>query len=148
MAAEGKDVLMSRSMASNDLRGPQRRIARLLPFHVEAYLHVLLYRIMVPLNIVFGASIFVSFLVPGHGAALKAFTAVIWVLWSLQLFEVARGLALAWSRGMAYGNLNAEFAHLYRKRYRKNPAFWFAFPWIVLALWAAGFVIMMIWWHP
>jgi hypothetical protein len=135
-------------MASNDLRGPQRRIARLLTFDAEAYLHVLLYRIMVPLNILFGAAIFASLLVPGHGAALKAFTAVIWVLWSLQLFEVARGLSLAWSRGMAFGKLNAEFAHLYRKRYRKKPALWLAFPFVVIALWAAGFVVMMIWWHP
>jgi hypothetical protein len=139
---------MGHSAASNDLRGPQGRIARLLPFHVEAYFHVLLYRIMVPLNILYGLGIFASLLVPGFGAALKVFTAVVWVLWSLQLFEVARGLALAWSRGMAYGKLNAEFAHLYRKRYRKKPGFWLAFPWIVLALWAAGFVILMAWWHP
>ena len=139
---------MARGTVPNDLRGPQGRLARLLPFHAEAWLHVVLYRVMVPLNILYGLLVFASLLVPGLGPVLKAGTAVVWVLWSLQLFEVARGLALAWSRGMAWGRLNAEFAHLYRKRYRKRPGFWLAFPWLVLALWAAGFAIMMVWWHP
>jgi hypothetical protein len=139
---------MSRRMKSNDLRGPQGRIARLLTFDAEAYFHVLLYRIMIPLNLLFGAGIFAYLLVPGLGAALKVFTVVIWVLWSLQLFEVARGLSLAWSRGMAFGKLNAEFAHLYRKRYRKKSGAFLAFPFIVLALWAAGFVVLLVWWHP
>jgi hypothetical protein len=134
--------------AARDLRGPQRRIGRLLRFSGEAFLHVLVYRIMVPLTILFGALIFVFLFVPGLGAALKVFTAVIWVLWTPQLFEVAKGLSLAWTRGMAYGRLNEEFAHLYRKRYGKKTGIFVAFPFIVLALWAAGFVVMLVWWQP
>ncbi len=64
---------------------------------------------------------FASLLVPGLGAALKVChgrgagssgrrSSSRW----------PRGLALAWTRGMAFGKLNAEFAHLYRKRYRKE----------------------------
>jgi hypothetical protein len=131
-----------------DLRGPQRRIGRLLRFSGEAFLHVLVYRIMVPLTILFGALIFTYLFVPGLGAALKVSTAVIWVLWTPQLFEVAKGLALAWTRGMAYGRLNEEFAHLYRKRYGKKTGIFVAFPFIVLALWTAGFVVMLVWWQP
>ncbi len=131
-----------------DLRGPLSRLGRLVPFHGEGFIHVVAYRVMVPLMILFGALVFVYLFVPGLGLALKVSTAVIWALWSPQLFEVAKGLSLAWSRGMAYGKLNAEFAHLYRKRYGKGTWHLVAFPWVVLVLWAAGFVVMLVWWQP
>ncbi len=131
-----------------DLRGPLSRLGRLAPFHPEGFIHVVAYRVMVPLMILFGALVFVYLFVPGLGALLKVSTAVIWVLWTPQLFEVARGLSLAWSRGMAYGKLNAEFAHLYRKRYGRATAHLVAFPWVVLVLWAAGFIVLVAWWHP
>lgn len=131
-----------------DLRGPQSRIGRLARFHVEGYVHVLAYRILVPLMLLYGILVIVFLLVPGLATVLKAATAVIWVLWAPQLFEVMKGLALAWSRGMAYGNLNPEFAHLYRKRYGKRPGFYVALPWIFLVVWAAGFILMIARWHP
>jgi len=131
-----------------DLRGPQRRIGRLVRFSFEGFVHVLFYRIMVPFSILNGLLIAASLLAPGLGAAVKAVTLVTWVLWTPQLFEVAKGLALAWSRGMAFGRLNPEFAHLYRKRYRKRPGVYLAMPFVVLAVWAAGFVVMIGRWHP
>jgi hypothetical protein len=148
MAAHGKEILMSVPKAPRDLRGPQVRIGRLLRFHPEAFIHVLAYRIMVPLTILFGAVMLLSIFLPGLGAVLKIFTAVIWILWTPQLFEVAKGLSLAWTRGMAFGRLNEEFAHLYRKRYAKRTGAYIAFPFIVLALWAAGFVVLLRWWQP
>jgi hypothetical protein len=131
-----------------DLRGPQTRIGRLARFSLEGFLHVLFYRIMVPFSILNGLLIAAWFLVPGLGNALKVVTLVSWALWTPQLFEVAKGLALAWSRGMAFGRLNPEFAHLYRKRYRKRPGVYLALPFVVLAVWAAGFVVMIERWHP
>ncbi len=131
-----------------DLRGPLSRLGRLAAFHREGLIHVVAYRVMVPLMVLFGALVFVYLFVPGLGLALKVSTAVIWVLWTPQLFEVARGLSLAWSRGMAYGKLNPEFAHLYRKRYGKATWHLVAFPWVVLVLWAAAFVVMLVRWQP
>ncbi len=145
-----------------DLRGPQRRIGRLVPFLFEGWLHMLFYRIMVPLAIVYGLAI-IAYLelteaegleageaaVPGPwGVALKVLTIIVWVLWTPQLFEVAKGLSLAWSRGMAFGHLNKEFAALYRKRYKKHSGAYTAFPYVVLALWIAGFVILLVRWFP
>jgi hypothetical protein len=131
-----------------DLRGPLWRIGRLLRFYPEAFIHVLAYRIMVPLMILYGAVMVASLLLPGLGVVLKASTAVIWMLWTPQLFEVAKGLSLSWTRGMAFGRLNPEFAHLYRKRYGRRSWVFVAFPFIVVALWAAGFVVMLAWWQP
>jgi hypothetical protein len=124
------------------------RIGRLVRFNREAFLHVLAYRIMVPLTIILGAVMLLSLFVQGLGPLLKVITAVAWALWTPQLFEVGKGLALAWTRGMAFGHLNAEFAHLYRKRYGKRTGAFVAFPFIILAVWAAGFVVLLLWWHP
>jgi hypothetical protein len=143
-----------------DLRGPQSRIGRLLPFLFEGWLHMLLYRIMVPLSIVYGLFVAAYLLAPaaglGGGAeargawgiSMKAFTVVVWVLWTPQFYEVFKGLSLAWSRGMAFGHLNAEFAALYRKRYRKRIGGYVALPYVVLALWIAGLVILILRWFP
>jgi hypothetical protein len=130
-----------------DLRGPLRRISRLLGFSLEAYIHMVTNRIMVPLSILYAAAILAYFLVADLGPILKACTAVIWVLWTPQFFEALKGLSLVWSRGMAFGHLNGEFAALYRKRYGKTGAY-AVFPFAVLALWAAGFVVMLIRWFP
>ncbi len=131
-----------------DLRGPQARIVRLARFLPEGFIHVLAFRIKIPLAILYGLLIIAFLLNPGLGAALKVATAVIWILWTPQLFEVAKGLALAWSRGMAFGKLNPEFASLYRKRYGGKAGLYRALPFIVLAGWAAGFILMIARWQP
>ena len=142
MAAHGKEILMPPAKKLRDLRGPQSRISRLARFHFEGFIHVLAYRIMVPLTILYGLLIVAYLLAPGLGALLKVVTAVVWALWTPQLFEVAKGLALAWSRGMVFGRLNDEFAHLYRKRYRARTGLR-ALPWLALAVWVAGFIVMI-----
>ena len=131
-----------------DLRGPQSRIGRLLSFSFEAWLHMLTNRIMVFLSLVYGVLIFVSVLVPGLGTVLKIVTAAVWLLWTPQFFEALKGLALVWSRGMAFGRMNPEFAHLYRKRYAKRTGLYVAFPYVVLAALAVGFVVMLVRWFP
>jgi hypothetical protein len=131
-----------------DLRGPQSRIGRLLSFYFEAYLHMLTNRIMVFLSMLYAVVIVLYFLVPGLGTLLKIVTAGVWLLWTPQFFEALKGLALVWSRGMAFGRLNPEFAHLYRVRYRKKSGVYAAFPFVVLAAWAAGFVVLLVRWLP
>ena len=139
---------MSAGKRLEDLRGPQRRISRLLRFYPEAYIHMLFYRVAIPLTILYGLIILLFFLLPGWGLALKIFTAVLWVLWTPQLFAVAKGLSLAWSRGMAFGQLNPEFAALYRKRYSRRSSLYVALPYVVLVVWAVGFVVLILRWRP
>ena len=159
---------MSPQKKTKDLRGPQRRIGRLARFHFEGYVHVLAYRILVPLMIVW-AIVIIAYLAAGGGggqlagsggqaagggaaapwlgALLKIVTTIVWVLWTPQLYEVAKGLALAWSRGMVYGKLNEEFAHLYRKRYGAKAGLRILAP-LFLAIWLAGFILMIVGWQP
>ena len=131
-----------------DLRGPQSRIGRLLSFYFEAYLHMFTNRIMAFLSLIYAACIVVYFLVPGLGTLLKVLTAAVWLLWTPQFFEALKGLALVGSRGLAFGHLNGEFAFLYRRRYGRRSGIYAAFPFVVLALWAAGFVVMLARWFP
>jgi len=139
---------MSAPKRLKDLRGPQRRIARLLRFYPEAYLHMLFYRIAIPLTILYALTILLYLLQPQVGLVLKIFTAVVWALWTPQLFAVAKGLSLAWTRGMAFGQLNPEFAALYRKRYAKRSGLYTALPYAALALWVLGFAVLLLRWHP
>ncbi len=131
-----------------DLRGPQSRIGRLLSFSFEAWLHMATNRVMVFLSLLYAALIVVYLLVPGLGIPLKIFTAAVWVLWTPQFFEALKALVLVQSRGLAFGHLNGEFAHLYRTRYHKHSGPYTAFPFVVLAGWIAGFVVMLLRWFP
>jgi len=139
---------MSAPKRLEDLRGPQTRVSRLLRFYPAAYVHMLFYRIAVPLTLLYALTILLYLLLGGLGLVLKAFTAVIWALWTPQLFAVAKGLSLAWSRGMAFGQLNPEFAALYRKRYSRGAGLYAALPYVALALWVLGFVVLLLRWHP
>jgi hypothetical protein len=139
---------MSSTKRLEDLRGPQRRIARLLRFYPEAYLHMLFYRLAVPLTLLYALAILLYLLLPGLGLALKIFTAVLWALWTPQIFAVAKGLCLAWTRGLAFGQLNPEFAALYRKRYPRRTGLYRALPYAVLVLWVLGFAALLLRWHP
>ncbi len=136
-----------------DLRGPQRRIGRLARFDGEAFVHVLCYRVLIPVAIVYGI-VLVLFLslgparLPWLGGAVKVLTAVAWVLWTPQVFEVAKGLALAGTRGLAFGHLNRQFAALYRKRYPRKVGPWVALPFVAVLVWAAGFVVIIARWTP
>ena len=139
---------MSAPKKLEDLRGPQTRVSRLLRFYPAAYVHMLFYRIAVPLTLLYALTILLYLLLGGLGLVLKAFTAVIWALWTPQLFAVAKGLSLAWSRGMAFGQLNPEFAALYRKRYPRRAGLYAAFPYTALAVWVLGFAVLLLRWHP
>ena len=139
---------MSAAKELFDLRGPQRRISRLLRFYPEAYIHMLFYRIAIPLTILYAVLIVLYYLLPGLGLALKISTAVLWALWTPQLFAVVKGLCLAWTRGLAFGQLNPEFAALYRKRYSRGAGLYAALPYVALALWVLGFVVLLLRWHP
>jgi hypothetical protein len=139
---------MSAPKTLKDLRGPQGRISRLLSFYPGAYLHMLFYRIAVPLTLLYALTILLYLLRPGLGSALKIFTLVLWALWTPQLFAVAKGLSLAWTRGMAFGQLNPEFAALYRRRYPGRSGLYSALPYAVLALWVLGFAALLLRWHP
>jgi hypothetical protein len=131
-----------------DFRGPQSRIGRLLSFSFEAYLHMFTNRVMVFLSLVYAAVIAAYLLFPGLRTLLKVLTVAVWLLWTPQFFEAVKGLALVWSRGLAFGHLNGEFAALYRKRYGRRAGVYTAFPFVVLAAWAAGFIIMLARWFP
>ncbi len=131
-----------------DRRGSQSRIGRLASFYMEGFIHMLFYRILIPVSIIYGLVIIAWLFVPALGPAVKALTIAVWALFTPQLFETIKGLALAQSRGMAFGHLNPEFVAVYRARYGKSYSIIKAAPYAVLAIWLAGFIAMVIWWWP
>ncbi|AFZ70714.1 hypothetical protein Calag_0991 [Caldisphaera lagunensis DSM 15908] len=131
-----------------DLRGSQSRIFRLRSFYLEGFIHAIFYRIQIPVSIIYGIILLSWLFYPGLALTVKAFTALVWILFIPQLFESVKGLALSMSRGMVFGKLNNEYAHLYRLRYKKNLVHLRLAPYLVLAIWIIGFIAMIIWWYP
>lgn len=149
MGADGEEVLMpSSEKRLKDLRGTPGRLLRVGAFDREAYVHMLSYRALIPVSILYGLVMLLWSVAPSLAPAVKPLTVLVWLLFTPQLFETVRGLAMSWSRGLAFGRLNPEFASLYKERYSVNVAPQKAFVYGVMALWAVGFVLMLAWWSP
>jgi hypothetical protein len=129
-----------------DFRGKQRNIFRLWGFHKSAFIHMLFYRILIPLSIIYGVTLIFSVFYAPLNLFTKWFTAVVWILFTPQVYETAKAFALINTRGLAFGRLNESYVYLLKKRYNKSAGFYATLPYIVLALWIVGFVFEVIWW--
>ncbi|MEM0075001.1 MAG: hypothetical protein QXG05_03130 [Nitrososphaerota archaeon] len=139
---------MSSKKNLRDERGSQSRIARLTSFYTGAFIHMLFYRILIPVSIIYGITIFVWLGYPSLAILVKAMTAIVWFLFTPQFFYTIKGLILSYSRGLSFGHLNPEFVAIYRSRYKKNTAYLAPIPYIALAIWIIGFIAMLVWWSP
>lgn len=130
-----------------DMRGNQANIARLLGFYKSAFVHMLFYRLLIFLGIIYGivliASVFYSPLI----LAAKAFTIIIWILFMPQVFAAVKVLSLTRTRGLSFGHLGEEYTFLAKKRYKGSTALYTALPYIVLAIWIVGIAFAAIGWN-
>lgn len=131
-----------------DLRGKQSNIFRLSRFDKEALVHVLFYRVLAPYSVIYGVILLASVFYGAMQPLAKAFTVVEWILFTPQLYESVKAFSLVSTRGLAHGHLNDSFLYVYRKRYGGSASFFAVLPYIALALWAIGFVLMIAWWTP
>jgi len=130
----------------HDFRGKQSNIFRLRSYLPWAMVHLISYRILMPVSIAYGFLAIFSLAFPALDVYVKVTTAVIWVLFTPQIFAVAKGVALAMSDGLAFGHLNESYRYLMKLRYHRNVSGYRALPYVVLALWFAGFIVMLVWW--
>jgi hypothetical protein len=128
-----------------ETRGGQSRIFRLASFDLEAFIHMLFYRILIFVAPAYGVLTLVSLLYPFPPFVLKALTVLLWVLFTPQLFETVKALSLSWSRGMSFGHLNEEYSSLVKERYGGGVKIYSSLPFLVLLLWSVGFVFMVVW---
>lgn len=131
---------------SYDFRGRVSSLGRVWRFHREAYIHALFYRILIPYSIVYGVVLLAGVFLQALRPALRPLTLVEWVLFTPQVYETVKAFSLIASRGQAFGHLNESYLYLVKKRYGAKSGVYVALPYVVLALWVAGFVVAVIWW--
>ncbi len=148
MAARREEILV-RKMEKKlyDMRGKQANIARLARFHMEGFLHMLFYRILVFLAIFYGIVVLLFFIFPQLSFSVKALTAVVWIFFTPQVYEAAKSLAIVSTRGLAFGHLSEEYRFMMRSKYGKTGGIFNAVPYGALAVWAIGFIAMLMWWN-
>lgn len=129
-----------------DMRGRQANIARLRPFYNEGFIHMLFYRVLIFASVIYGVVLLLSLAYPQLALAAKVSTAIIWILFTPQLFETLKGFSLISSRGMAFGHLSEEYTILVRKKYGRNASVYAYVPYAAMVLWAIGFIAMLVWW--
>ncbi|MDG7052249.1 MAG: hypothetical protein JRN19_07370 [Nitrososphaerota archaeon] len=134
------------SRKSRDYRGKQSNIFRLRSYLPWAIVHLISYRILMPASIAYGLLTIFSLLFSSLGIYVKGATIIIWIIFTPQIFAVAKGVALAMSDGLAFGHLNDSYKYLMKIRYHRNVLIYMALPYVVLALWLAGFIAMLVWW--
>lgn len=129
-----------------DLRGMQESILRLYRFDKGAFLHMLFYRIAVFVAIAAGLLIAADTVTLHHLAYYtKLLVALSWILFTPQLFAVFVAFSVMRSRGVAFGHLNSSFLSAeVEKRLSQNV--YKALPYIAIAVWMAGFVMLIAGW--
>ena len=140
-----RDDAMTRKK-TYDMRGRETSIARLSSFYPEGFIHMLFYRILIFVSVIYGIVLLLSLSDAQLAYAAKALTAAVWVLFTPQLYESAKGFAMIASRGLAHGHLSGEYTHMMKTKYGKSAAAFLIVPYLAMILWIAGFAAMLLWW--
>ena len=131
-----------------DLRGGQGPLIRLLGFDIEAFAHMVAYRLLIFASIIYGIALLLSTQYPQLASSVVALTVIVWALYTVELFEFIKGLALVQSKGLAFGRFIGSYREIKLKgASRPMLALLSAAPYFAVVAWLAGFVAMLIWWH-
>ncbi len=129
-----------------DLRGSQSLLSGLFRFDTEAYLHMIFYRILIWFSFI-AAAIFIFDYFFKINALSHAFFLLVWIFFTPQVLESAKGLSVIGTKGFVFGYLNKSYlttAGKYEKQ--KMNSFYKVLPYIVFALWISGFVVLSFEW--
>ncbi|MDE1825409.1 MAG: hypothetical protein KGH61_03475 [Candidatus Micrarchaeota archaeon] len=131
-----------------DLRGRQSSIFRLARFDPEGFLHALIYRILIFLSIVYGLVLLLANQYPQLYLAIAPLTAAVWILFTFELFEFIKGIALAQTKGLAFGRFQSTYREVQLRHAPHAQIFAFTIaPYLAVIIWLLGFAAMVMWWH-
>ena len=130
-----------------DMRGKATNIARLAHFDSEGFVHMVFYRLLIFYSIIYGAIVFLSFLYLEIAVYLKLATIILWVLFTPQVYETAKGFSLIGTKGMAFGHLSKEYLYVMKHKYKRGASIFPSVTAVAFALWLIGFAVMLIWWN-
>ncbi len=131
-------------METVDLRGSQKGIFRMYGFDKLGLLHMIFYRVLILAALV--ASVLIAYYALSQNATVLIYVQVmilaVWILFTPQLFSVAKVFSVVSTKGVVFGKLNASFLETLQQR----PVYklFRAIPYAALALWFI-FLILLIW---
>ncbi len=126
-----------------DVRGRQMNIFRLARFYKEGFVHAFFYRVLVLVAPLYGILILTSLIFAYPAWIIPIFTLVVWVLFTPQIFETAKGAAMIRSGGADFNRFNEEYRFTIKVNYGKKQGYGVLLPFIVLAVWILGFVVFL-----
>ncbi|MCL4389416.1 hypothetical protein M1397_02265 [Candidatus Marsarchaeota archaeon] len=132
-----------------DLRGGQGRITRLWHFYREGYIHMLFYRILIPLSIISAIVLAATYILDYAvlDAVSRLLLIAVWVVFTPQVFESAKGASVIATKGFIHGDLNKSYMESAIK-YEQHPhtRVYKALPYAALSIWIAGLIAISILW--
>jgi hypothetical protein len=132
-----------------DMRGGQSRIARLWSFYKESYIHMLFYRILIPVAIITAIIFTIQYFYPSQLVALlsKIMFLLVWVLFIPQVFETSKGISIIATNGFVHGRLNKMYLEAAAKYERHSFGLLYeALPYLAIIVWTAGLVAISALW--
>ena len=134
---------------SYDVRGRQSRIFRLFCFDKEGLAHMTFYRIAIVIALLMLISMVIGLTYSSYHTPFINGTRVLflllWILFTPQLFETGKAAAVIASRGIVFGRLNQSFMK-YGIQKRRSYIALKAIPYVVMLVWAVGFVGLLRLW--
>ncbi|HUC38794.1 MAG TPA: hypothetical protein VL944_01550 [Candidatus Acidoferrum sp.] len=130
-----------------DSRGRQTSIARLAQFDAEAFIHMLFYRILIIFSILTFAAFVYSYATKLDFAIFQALFLAVWVLFTPQVFETAKGISLIQTRGFVFGRLNKSYTESAKNHVGARLAVMYrVIPYAALLVWVIGFAALLYVW--
>lgn len=130
-----------------DLRGKQTKIARLLRFDNDAFIHLFAYRAFVFLAVIYGIVLLGSIVYGPLIQYVKLFTMLAWILFIPLVFALMQVAALVGSKGLAFGKFDSAYrATRIKKTGRLQVTALWILPYLATAAWIICFFAMMRWW--
>lgn len=119
-----------------DMRGRQSGILRLWGFHKEGLVHMLSYRMLVPLSLITAVLIIASLAYNTSAITRIAESAMLltFILFTPQIFASLKAFSLVYSKGSAFGHLNESFV-IHGGRERGRYLALEVLPYLGLAAW-------------
>ena len=149
MAAGREEVLVDwMEKKLYDMRGSQANIVRLAAFDMEGFIHMLSFRILIFVSIIYGIAILLYFVanLVVTASFIKLLTALVWILITPQFFETVKMGSMIGTNGLSFGRFSEEHVFLAKSKNKVDTRFFDIMPYCVMAIWIVGFVAMLIWW--
>ncbi|MGI0100500.1 MAG: hypothetical protein ACREBH_02155 [Candidatus Micrarchaeaceae archaeon] len=129
-----------------DFRGRQSGIFRLWGFYPDGFAHALFYRILLIIAPVYAALLLLSLPFAQLGLTVKAFTILVWILITPQLFQALKVPPLTATHGAVFGRFSDAYTYLLSKKRKAYYPIYRAMPYVAMVVWVVLFASMLVWW--